>query len=132
MITCRYPTVLTSPVMTTCPARSHVVSLSRGVGQHRAGEPHLAAEHLDVLPVGGRVVADAAGAAGQGRPEGASLPRGASTDPTTWIRCGTAPVTGLVMISIPVMISTSPAAPMPSPPTTSAPVCTRTFAPSGT
>ena len=64
-------------------------------------------------------------------PSAASLPRGASTVPTTWIRCGTGPVTGLVMISIPVMISTSPTAPMPSPPTTSAPVWTRTFAPSG-
>lgn len=55
----------------------HVVSLSRGVGQQRAGEPHLTAEHLDVLHVGGRVVADAAGAAGQGRPESRlAAPRG--------------------------------------------------------
>src|SRR4029077_1127760 len=47
----------------------HVVGLARGVGQHCGGEPHLAAQHLDVLPVGGRVVVDAAGAAGQGGPE---------------------------------------------------------------
>ena len=65
-------------------------------------------------------------------PRTCSLPRGASTDPTTCRRLGTVPVTGLEMISIPMTTSTSSAAPSPSPPTTIDPVCTRTFTPPGT
>jgi len=65
-------------------------------------------------------------------PSTCSLPRGASTDPITWMRFGTAPVTGLVIASIPMTTSTSSAPPSPSPPTTSDPVCTETFAPPGT
>jgi hypothetical protein len=51
--------------------------------------------------------------------------------PITLICRGGVPVTGLVTISIPIT-STFSAAPRPSPPTMSEPVCSRTFAPSGT